>query len=237
MIDNLHTLPTGTLSTPWRLYLAATVYSGGRDPRDLLAPEGPGTIDNALMGRLIPVALEAHPHRRYDAQHTVKWLSSLAAHSSHPDDDSVPGDDIVLHRLPLVVGRKRVWALHYLFVVLVGAMPFLAYTGDVHSGRDAAFLACLGLGNGVLWGCLCTGRAVEPLRWVRRRITRGSSGGWHAECSAGNVGRQSAETATGRNDTCDSPSYSALSEQSGLWAGGRCRSPRHGSTWPRSGWL
>ncbi|MEV0537624.1 NACHT domain-containing protein [Kitasatospora sp. NPDC050463] len=175
VIDNLHLLPAGTLSTPWRLYLATTVYSGGRDPRDLLTLADPTAIDRLLLERLIPTAVEASPHRRYNAERTIRWLTSIATHSPIPaarGGGSAPAADILLHRLAPVVGLKRVMCIQYGVAILFGALAYLAvlFRFDRITGRDLLIVA----GAGLIWGAMIGGlglhKAVEPVRLVRPRL-------------------------------------------------------------------
>ncbi|MFJ6479136.1 NACHT domain-containing protein [Streptomyces sp. NPDC091682] len=168
VIDNLHQLPAGALCTPWQLYLATTVYSGGRDPRDLLTLTAPGDIDRLLLERLIPVAVGTSPHPRYDAVRTKRWLTSFAVHAAHPNnnDRSGPAVDIMLHRLESVVGRKRVVALH-------GVVFFLVFSGllPLTSPEDFSRLAwILGL---ALAGI---GHSSEPIRLIRLRPRKHHAG-------------------------------------------------------------
>ncbi|MEU0103312.1 NACHT domain-containing protein [Streptomyces sp. NPDC006267] len=168
VIDDLHLLPAGALATPWRLYLATTVYSGGRDPRELLALTTQEDIDRMLVERLIPVAIAATPHRRYDAERTQRWLTSFAVHSAPPDD--VPGGpvtDIVPHRLEHVVGRKTVLTLHSLvFAQLCFTLLILAKAR--WEGSDP-FWTNLSMFVGTVLGAVGVGTFAEPIRLVRLR--------------------------------------------------------------------
>ncbi|MFE4540043.1 NACHT domain-containing protein [Streptomyces scopuliridis] len=180
VIDNLHRLPADALATPWRLYLATTVYSGGRDPRDLLALSAPGEVDRVLLERLIPVAVESYPNRRYDTERTKKWLTSFATRSTHPgkSDQSSPVADIALHRLEFIVGRNRVLALHG-FIFALACIGLLLLTRarwgqvpdeDIMAASDAILLI------GTLFGALAMGNSVEPIRLIRPRRRKRDEG-------------------------------------------------------------
>ncbi|QBR04595.1 NACHT domain-containing protein (plasmid) [Streptomyces sp. S501] len=168
VIDDLHLLPAGALATPWRLYLATTVYSGGRDPRELLALTTQEDIDRMLVERLIPVAIAATPHRRYDAERIQRWLTSFAVDSTPAEDD--PGGrvtDIVPHRLEHVVGRKAVLTVHSLvFALFCAGLLVLA---KASSGSSDPSLTNFPLFLGVFFGALGMGAPAEPIRLVRLR--------------------------------------------------------------------
>lgn len=101
-----------TLSTPWRLCLAATVYARDGDPADLLRHSTPDELDEHLLARSIPAATALYPGR-YDAARTHRWLARLAAHLDAPSPGpglnspagSRPGTDLVLHQLWPLAGR------------------------------------------------------------------------------------------------------------------------------------
>ncbi|WP_329624742.1 NACHT domain-containing protein [Streptomyces sp. NBC_01255] len=179
VIDNLHQLPAGALSTPWRLYLATTVYSGGRDPRDLLTLTDPAEIDRILLERLIPVAVEASAHHHYTAERTMKWLTTIATYSPNtaaPEGDSSPAADILLHRLAPIVGLKRVMSIQYGIAILFGTLSLLAemlLTFDRITSREVTFMTCAGLVWGALVGGMGLHKEVEPVRLVRPRLPAG----------------------------------------------------------------
>jgi hypothetical protein len=121
VLGNLGGLPPGALSTPWRLYLATTVYAGGYDPRELFSRAGLGSIDNLLLSRLIPVAVAAFPRPRYEARTVTSWLSALARSlESAPNDagsERAAATDLVLYRLPGPGGARRLARLQYAVTV------------------------------------------------------------------------------------------------------------------------
>jgi hypothetical protein len=181
VLDHLHRLPAGALGTPWRLYLATTVYSGGRDPRDMLALESLGEVDGVLLERLIPVAIETSPHRGYDAQRVKKWLTSFAVHSANPDSESGNGgpvSDITLHRLEPIFGRKRVQALHWIVFSLIGGwLLFWFRARTMHlPDEDPMHLANLAIIVGVALGGFGMGISVEPFRLIRPRRRKREEG-------------------------------------------------------------
>ncbi|MFD8611315.1 NACHT domain-containing protein [Streptomyces sp. NPDC059631] len=176
VIGNLDRLPAGALSTPWRLYLATTVYSGGRDPRDMLTLTNLAEVDRLLLERLIPVAAETTPHRRYTAERTMKWLSSLAHHPLEPAATESSGAqvaDILLHRLAFVVGLKRVMAIQFVAATLVGALSYVAWVfrdGFWATGWALVGVAGIGLAWAALLAALALRKTVEPMRFVRLRF-------------------------------------------------------------------
>ncbi|NEW72531.1 NACHT domain-containing protein [Streptomyces rhizosphaericus] len=75
-----------SLTTPWRLSLAATVYSRAGDPSELQTLATPQDVDDYLLARLIPAALTLHPpKRRYTPDDTRRWLSGIARSLQRPD--------------------------------------------------------------------------------------------------------------------------------------------------------
>ncbi|MEU9319644.1 NACHT domain-containing protein [Streptomyces sp. NPDC048295] len=182
VIDHLDQLPAGALGTPWRLYLATTVYSGGRDPRDLLALEALGEVDRVLLERLIPVAIETSPHRGYDAKRVKKWLTSFAVNSTNPGNESVDGSgpvsDISLYRLESIFGRKRVQALHWIVFTLVGGgLLFWFRSRTIHlPGENPMWLAFGAIFFGVMLGGFAMGISVEPIRPIHPRRRKREEG-------------------------------------------------------------
>ncbi|MFD5518733.1 NACHT domain-containing protein [Streptomyces sp. NPDC127066] len=113
-----------SLSTPWRLSLAVTVYQEYgrrtylRDPSDLLSPDldDEDKIRDHLLSLFIPAAFKAGREGRktaYTPQRVHKWLATLAAYleSNEATPRSAGGrwlssTDIVLHELWPLAGRR-----------------------------------------------------------------------------------------------------------------------------------
>ncbi|MFH8438530.1 NACHT domain-containing protein [Streptomyces sp. NPDC018007] len=135
VLTALHDDPAGplatTLSTPWRLCLAATVYARDGDPAELLHHATPEDLDAHLLARFIPAAAALYPHRRYDAARVHHWLARLAAHLDVPSGssgppDARPGTDLVLHELWPLAGRFRVRAADALLSASAALLPWIA---------------------------------------------------------------------------------------------------------------
>jgi NACHT domain len=143
VLGNLHRMPAGALSTPWRIYLATTVYAGGYDPRELLSFSDLGSMDRLLLSRLIPVAAAAFPRPRYEARTISRWLGVLArslepAHGQAGRERTAT--DLVLYRLPGPRGPRRLQRLQYAVTFLAGAVvltPLLARAWRVNSYGNA----------------------------------------------------------------------------------------------------
>ncbi|SEG81719.1 NACHT domain-containing protein [Thermomonospora echinospora] len=173
VLGNLDRVPCGALSTPWRLYLATTVYTGGRDPRDLLGFGDLAEVDAVLMARLVPAAAEASARHRYREGDPVTWLAALAEHLEHAGPDGTTAADILVDRLTPVAGTKTVMAVHWIVTALVTALVCAMAT--IFSGSasmTAAVVAVVagGLVWGALWGGLLLRREVPPLRITPRRF-------------------------------------------------------------------
>ncbi|MGW7419087.1 NACHT domain-containing protein [Streptomyces sp. NPDC054813] len=141
VLEILDRYPSGalatTLSTPWRLCLAATVYARDGDPADLLNHATPHDLDEHLLARFIPAAIALRPHHRYDTSDVHHWLAHLAtqlnvpAHvpRASPTTDVGPGTDVVPHQLWPLAGRRRVRAVDALLTALAVLLPLpLAWT-------------------------------------------------------------------------------------------------------------
>lgn len=126
---------TTTLSTPWRLCLAATVYARDGDPANLLRYNTPDELDEHLLARFIPAATALYPDH-YDAARTHRWLARLATHLNAPNPgpdlnppaDSRPGTDLILHQLWPLAGRRRVRAADALLTTFAVLLPPLLLT-------------------------------------------------------------------------------------------------------------
>lgn len=96
VLRELAQYPGGVLSsaldTPWRLTLAATVYSACGDPGGLLCvtgPDAPARLSEVLLGRFIESATALYPRvtrsgrphpRPYSTRQVTGWLEVLAGH-------------------------------------------------------------------------------------------------------------------------------------------------------------
>ncbi|MER7394873.1 NACHT domain-containing protein [Streptomyces sp. NPDC000151] len=126
--------PTGplatTLSTPWRLCLAATVYARDSDPAELLRHTTPEELDEHLLARFIPAASTLYPHPRYDTARVHRWLARLATHLDAPGQpepsDARPGTDLVLHELWPLAGRLRVRMADGLLTATAALLPWIS---------------------------------------------------------------------------------------------------------------
>ncbi|MEV0280143.1 NACHT domain-containing protein [Streptomyces sp. NPDC050610] len=135
VLTALHDAPAGplatTLSTPWRLCLAATVYARDGDPAELLRHTTPEELDEHLLARFIPAASTLYPHRRYDAALVHRWLSRLATHLDAPPGpaeppDARPGTDLILHELWPLAGRRRVRVADGLLTTTAALLPWIS---------------------------------------------------------------------------------------------------------------
>ncbi|MFB7477060.1 NACHT domain-containing protein [Kitasatospora sp. NPDC056184] len=131
VLDALRDDPTGplatTLSTPWRLCLAATVYARDHDPADLLAHTTPADLDAHLLDRFILATTTLHPGP-YSAADTHRWLARLAHHlATHPvaDAPAGPGTDLALHQLWPMAGATRVKLIDAALTALVMLSPIM----------------------------------------------------------------------------------------------------------------
>jgi hypothetical protein len=152
VLGHLNQITPGALSTPWRLYLATTVYAGGYDPRELLSLAGQGSADNLLLSRLIPVTVAAFPRPRYEARTIIQWLGTLArsleSAPEQPGRERAAATDLVLYRLPGPRGPRRLLRLQYAVTFLAAAAvltPLLVRAWRVNSygGAIAVTLAFL----------------------------------------------------------------------------------------------
>lgn len=139
VLDALVRDPTGTLattlSTPWRLGLAATVYARHGDPAGLLHHATPADLDAHLLARFVTAATLLHPLPRnsYAAGDVHRWLAHLAAYLNSPSSvvelpagsDAGPRTDLVLHQLWPLAGLRRVRAADAALTALVVLLPIL----------------------------------------------------------------------------------------------------------------
>ncbi|MFD8788409.1 NACHT domain-containing protein [Kitasatospora sp. NPDC059599] len=122
VLDTLDRDPHGavaqTLSTPWVLTLAITVYEADGDPAGLLDLAESQAMQQYLLDRFVPAATDLHVragNAPYDPGDVEHWLTVLA---DYLNDNARTGrtvggyqlsaSDLVLHRLwPIAAGRAR----------------------------------------------------------------------------------------------------------------------------------
>ncbi|MFD0404316.1 NACHT domain-containing protein [Kitasatospora sp. NPDC127116] len=166
LLEHLRTDPTGvlaqSLSTPWRLSLAATVYSRAGDPIELRALVTPQDVDDHLLNLLIPATLALHPpKRRYTSDDTRRWLTSIARSLQRPDPTSEtpaveplaePRTEIHIHELWVIVEDR---VIQWEFLLLVPMPLFLGglYVQGSPFPFQTLLLALWGTTTGfVAWG-------------------------------------------------------------------------------------
>ncbi|MFJ8630872.1 NACHT domain-containing protein [Streptomyces sp. NPDC093568] len=152
LLDTLSNHPHGvlsrSLSTPWRLCLAATVYAEEGDPADLLAHPSPDSLDQHLLARYIAAATKRCPSPGYAPEEVHGWLHHLATHLAAqgadptPDNGATgtsggPGTDLILHRLWPLAGARQVRTLH---TVLTTGLFLVACAGPAMMLRVPASL-------------------------------------------------------------------------------------------------
>ncbi|GHB16695.1 hypothetical protein GCM10010306_005630 [Streptomyces umbrinus] len=163
VLDQIERCPAGvlarSLSTPWRLTLAAAVYERTGEPDELLVPETEEEMADLLLGRFIGAAVSSTTkapgrHREEDVH---RWLSALAScmvstsaspvvpSSTEPSPvGSSPGaaeTEVVIRWLrgPLGVERaKRVLRVLYLLCGCAGVAVFVREGVSVLSGVAGA---------------------------------------------------------------------------------------------------
>lgn len=175
-----------TLSTPWRLTLAATVYAQDGDPADLLHHATQADLDEHLLARFVPAATALHPRRPYAAGDVHCWLARLAAHLNTASPalgapvgaDTGPRTDLVLHQLWPLAGPGRVRATDAVLTTLAVLLPLplawatpvplvivtLIALSAVVAGSSAA-LALVPPPERVHWGRFRTKAARRGLVW------------------------------------------------------------------------
>ncbi|TJZ99040.1 NACHT domain-containing protein [Actinacidiphila oryziradicis] len=181
VLEILDRYPSGTLattlSTPWRLCLAATVYARDGDPADLLHHVTPRDLDDYLLARFIPAVIALHPHHGYDASHVRRWLTHLAAHLNtpapgpgpSPQGEAGPGTDLVLHQLWPLAGRRPVRTADALLTTLAALLPLPLSRPSFDGPAFVSALAFVG-------GCYAARAQVNPprrLSWPRLHTPTG----------------------------------------------------------------
>jgi hypothetical protein len=161
--------PGGALSsmldTPWRLTLAATVYSACGDPGTLLCvtgPDAPARLSELLLGRFIESATALYPRvtrsgrlhpRPYSPGQVTRWLEVLAGYLTAQATAGRSGIDLSPQELWRLAGRSA-RAAHIAYSAVVGL--FLVF-----------------MSIGVLETC-----TLDPVAWARaiRAIVLGGQG-------------------------------------------------------------
>ncbi|WP_231976510.1 NACHT domain-containing protein [Streptomyces sp. 3214.6] len=187
ILDALRTHPGGalacSLSTPWRLTLAATVYAEAGDPSELLARTSPSELDEHLLARYIPAATQVHAQTavHYTSSQVHGWLACLARYLEAGADSTAesrgtagPASELILHRLWPLAGRwcvRAVDAALSLLIFLPGAALFYGQIPQVTSATGK-HVAAAGIGA-VAFVLVCrAGRRGTPqpaaMRWPRR---------------------------------------------------------------------
>jgi hypothetical protein len=156
---------SGMLDTPWRLALAATVYSACGDPGGLLrvtGPDAPARLSEVLLGHFIESATALYPRvtrsgrlhpRPYSSRQVTRWMEILASHLTAQAAAGRSGIDVSPQELWHLAGRGA-RAAHIVYSAAVGS-----------------FLVFMTLG--VLETC-----TLDPAAWTRaiRAIFLGGQG-------------------------------------------------------------
>ncbi|MFC4466850.1 NACHT domain-containing protein [Streptomyces xiangluensis] len=135
-----------SLSTPWRLNLAATAYEE-RDPRthaylrnpvDLLTFHTSERIRDHLLSLYIASATRQHPSHpdSYRPDQVHRWLTILA---TTPSADALPRTELVLHQLWPLAGPRLVRVIDAVFTILLAlalSSLFLAQVSIGFSPRE-----------------------------------------------------------------------------------------------------
>ncbi|WP_169316724.1 NACHT domain-containing protein [Actinacidiphila oryziradicis] len=179
LLQHLRDRPTSllahTLSTPWRLSLAATVYRHEGDPTDLLSHPSPVELDDHLLARLIPSVTALTPNPRdYTPDQVHAWLHHLTHTTSPGATDSSGGTDLALHRLWPLAGRRAVRAtdaiLTTLTVLLLSAPLTFVIAPQPFTAEIFVFVFALTAGA---WAGRRNVRMPRRLRWRSLRTPAG----------------------------------------------------------------
>lgn len=119
----------GVLSSPWRLFLAATAYQDDTSDPDEMIRQPADDLSAYLLGQLVPAVTRrtARPDGdHYQPEEVRDWLGTLAQHleqtSNDPDLRWSPVD-LRLERLWPIRGRRTVRQLStFVTIVLLGAL-------------------------------------------------------------------------------------------------------------------
>jgi hypothetical protein len=173
LLEYLRAEPTGvlaqSLSTPWRLSLAATVYRREGEPIHLTTFATAADLDDHLLARLIPAVMTLYPPRQaYSHQSVHVWLARIAHHLQQPAHappgppavGAGPRTDVHLHQLWSLAGQSLVRiadAVLAIVYVLASAGLLLAQTP-----LDLSARACLGAAGFAVVAVLAVLRAGSP---------------------------------------------------------------------------
>ncbi|BFO18203.1 NACHT domain-containing protein [Streptomyces sp. KM77-8] len=116
-----------TLTTPWWLFLAKTVYNRNGDPSELFTCATTQALRDRLLALFIPAVVDSGA-TRYDAEKVRRWLSTIACHLQGGPVERV---DIHQHQLWPIAGVNQVRYLDaaaagLLFALLLLPVPLLA---------------------------------------------------------------------------------------------------------------
>ncbi|MER5465845.1 NACHT domain-containing protein [Streptomyces sp. NPDC002668] len=197
LLDHLRAEPAGvlsrSLSTPWRLSLAATVYRRTGNPGELLPHPTAQAVEEHLLTQLIPATTTLQPPARgYSPVQVHTWLAVLARHLLHPPTSAGPfaagpAADIDLHQLWPIAGpgRVRAWGAALTGLAVAATAPLAWITPNpAGAALTIALLALLAAGLGALpdispparlnWQALGTSAGRRRLA---RKVTMALGGG------------------------------------------------------------
>ncbi|WP_237519902.1 hypothetical protein [Streptomyces sp. HUCO-GS316] len=170
LLDHLRAEPSGvlaqSLSTPWRLSLAATVYHRVGDPTSLAGLPTTVALDHHLLAGLIPAAVALHPPKYgYNPTSVHTWLARIARHlhQATPAPVSSGGGaltEIHLHQLWPLAGGLLVRIVDAVLAILfVLACAGLLLT---QISMSPSLHACLGGAGFAVVGAFTILRALSP---------------------------------------------------------------------------
>ncbi|GAA4616819.1 hypothetical protein GCM10023195_74860 [Actinoallomurus liliacearum] len=170
-----------TLSTPWRLTLAASVLLAGRDPSELLTVAEQGDVDSYLLAHFVATAIEGRGRRRYRVDQVTRWLAHLAKHLNEQSERGASGTTIARRRLILSAGEYfgviaagvfmlalpilGVWAVATLPGGISGTFSGLGPAGVDEVKSRLVFNICIGVI--IFAGCVLTW-----WKWLRNFMQR-----------------------------------------------------------------
>lgn len=177
------------LSSPWRLFLAATAYQDrGSDPDELIRL--PATdLGGYLIGQLIPAVAHHTPRPRGDHYrpgdvHT--WLVTLARHLFQTSNDPKlqwSPTDLRLERLWPIAGQKSVPRLAALacsallgVVFAIAGLVWVKSNGHWYPNTQAAWTGLIGVFALIVWGGIFFDSTSDrPLNRLELRFTSSAS--------------------------------------------------------------
>ncbi|MFE5406977.1 NACHT domain-containing protein [Streptomyces sp. NPDC056580] len=173
LLDHLEAHPScvhaRTLSTPWRLGLTATVYRYHGDPAELLTLYDSGALDQHLLARYIPAAVEPAAGDPgpplYGPTQVHLWLHHLTGHLTPTGATAHQTTDITVHGLWPSAGPGRVRMADALLTsgTISAVLPIAWLTPE--PGKAAASVLVLAVACG-----LAAALALSPSRldWQKR---------------------------------------------------------------------